>query len=166
MNKQNSTEYQKKIQIFLLIIQLIFYGLFISSYFMIWGYKVNHCLFPIIPEHFTGLDIDLGNIFMIFFSIEFLLLYLINFMYLFLARIRKIFHKFIWLINRLIIFFSPLFFMTTLTMISDYCFYPCCIYLDKLEFGFYLWLYSFIIYFGLLLFLYFKYIDNPNKSYL
>lgn len=33
MNKQNSTD-RNKIQIILLIIQLIIYGIFISSYFM------------------------------------------------------------------------------------------------------------------------------------
>ena len=163
MNKENSTDYRSRIQIILLIIQLISYIIFISSYFMNWGYLINECTLPIFPDPFTGLDIDLGNIFMLFFSIEFLLLYLVNFIYLYLARIRKIFHKFIWLINTLMIFLCPILFITTLTSISDYSFYPCCVYL-KLEFGFYLWLYSFIIYVGLLLLFYIKIINYPNKS--
>lgn len=154
---------KNKLQVILLISQLIFLLIFLLSHFMVWGYII----IPPSPfsQPFTALDIELGIFSMVSLSLLFLYVLLLNFFFSFFKDALKKHYKFYFILNFLVIFFCSMFFALTLFGILQEWVWESWIYLDKLVFGFYLWVFSFIISVGILLCLNFNFHKIASKPY-
>ncbi|NVM56314.1 MAG: hypothetical protein HWN66_21635 [Candidatus Helarchaeota archaeon] len=149
----NLTQYSTKIKISVLGIQIITYAIFLASHFMVWGFTINPIILPIIPDPFIGLETRSGMISISLLSALFLYGYAVNALFFFKDEIKK-HNRVYWAVNTITIICCSIVF--TYSIIGIFHNWKW-VYLDKLIFGFYLWLFSVIISIGILLYLNFKF---------
>ena len=137
----NSSDNQKRIKIWILIIQSILYLCFLISHFLIWGFVIDP-ISPWLSQPFVGLEINSGIISIISLNGFFICGY-INYLFFRFSKRYKIYNAF------LILVCSALFIYILIGVYVDWEW----VYLDQLVFGFYLWLFSVIGTIGVLFYL-------------
>jgi len=145
-----------KIKISLIIIQVCFFILFITSHFLDWAFGW-YAYFPQFPRMFIGLDLDSGILSIIYLNSLFIL-GLFCYLYFFFRKKSKFYLIYWFIINIVIISCVAIFIYAIVGIIQ----YDISIHLDQLVFGFYLWLVSIIIVIGLLLYINLKFIKRSN----
>ena len=150
---KNLTQYSSKMKISVLVIQIITYAFFLASHFMVWGFTIAPFVVPKTPLPFIGLNTTSGMTSIGLLSALFLYSYAVNILFFLKDEIIK-HNRVYWVVNTIIIICCSLVF--TYSIIGIFINWEW-VYLDKLVFGFYLWLFSVIISLGILLYLNFKF---------